>query len=173
MKCLTLSQQSEILRTWGMCERPYGKEGGPLYYRQFYTPTRFRTLQSFVAVYLEQFAKEESCLLDVEEWAWYEPYEMELIAAARISEGEERPLFEASGHLFSPEESDLATALISLTTAYGWSSYLYVQNSGVILYNWEGDIMDFWSDTKDSLSTMDELITRYELRSTDAPGDKE
>jgi len=167
MTCITAKEQSDLLLTWSVPEDPYYGSSAPLHYAQFYPPKDFRSLQYFTAAYLEAFASDTASLIVFTDWALYAPHEMELIAAARLGAEETRPLIEASGQLFTSKERNLAAAYFSLAVAYGWSSYLYLPSHKTTLFNWEGDIIDFWSDSEKDFIEMRNLISTYNLLYTD------
>lgn len=166
MKCLTANEQSELLASWSVPEDPYRGASVPAHYSQFYPPEKFRPLQYFTLAYLELFGAGRSGLVAFTDWALYKPHEMELIDQTRRAEGETRPLIEASGHLFGPEEKNKMVAAFSLGVGYGWSAYLYLPNHKTTLYNWEGDIMDFWTDSTENLQQMGNLLSTYKLKLT-------
>ena len=166
MITLIAAEQSKLLREWGTPEDPYYGPVSPSYYIQFYPPQQFRALQSFVSAYFEIIGSEQPCLVVFTDWALYEQHEMELIVAARLASGDARPLIESSGHFLNANEKNMGTAYFSLATAYGWSSYLYLPGSKTTLFNWEGDIFDFWTDSEKTLEEMRNLVTTYELKYT-------
>lgn len=164
MKCLTDIEQTELLSSWSVPEDPYHGSLSPTYYSQFYPPKQFRALQYFTLAYLEFFGADRPGLVAFTDWGLYAPHEMALIDTTRLAEGETRPLIEASGHHFGPEEKNKMVAAFSLGVAYGWSSYLYLPNHKTILFNWEGDIMDFWTDSAENFSQMASLLSTYKLK---------
>jgi hypothetical protein len=53
-----------------------------------------------------------------------------------------------------------------VATGLGWTSYLYLPDQKTTLYNWEGEIMDFWTNSSTHHKTMTELIGRFKLKET-------
>ncbi len=165
MKCLTETEQSQLLTDWSVPKDPYRySSSSPTYYKQFYPPKHFGSLLCFISDYLELFGVDQPSLIAFTDWSTYRPHEMALIDQTRLAEGETRPLNEASGHLFELDERDKAIAAFSIGTDFGWSSYLYLPDRQTILYNWEGDIMDFWTNSADNADHMSRLLARYELK---------
>jgi hypothetical protein len=167
MKCLTANEQSGLLASWAVPEDPYHGATAPACYSQFYPPEKFRPLQYFILAYMELLGTDQPGLVAFTDWALYQPHEMELIDQTRRAEGETRPLIEAPGHLFGPEEKNKIVAAFSLGVGYGWSAYLYLPRHKTILYNWEGEIMDFWTDSAENLRQMEDLLSTYKLRFTE------
>ena len=54
-----------------------------------------------------------------------------------------------------------------MCSVFEWSSYLY-STGGVTLYNWEGEVYDFWADDEAALLKMKDLIATFELVETKA-----
>lgn len=167
MKILTEEEQSELLKAWFVPEDPYNRDDPrPEYYTQFYPPEQLVGILNFTSAFLEAFACDQACLVVFTDWTSYRPHEQKLIDTMRLAFGESRPFMEAPGHVFGPEERDLATGFFSLGVAFGWTAYLYIESDKTVLYNWEGDIFDFWSDSKLKLDKMRELIYFGRLRYT-------
>jgi len=167
MICLDDKEQSELLLAWEVPEDPYHRPLRPRYYTQFYAPKDFKKQQQFTKSFLELFAPDQSFLVAFTDWSQYESHEMDLIQAIRLSNGEKRSLIQSSGHLFSAKECAMATACFSLAIGYNWSSYLYIPKNKSTLFNWEGEIMDFWSDSKSALVGMHKLLRAYGLDYTE------
>lgn len=108
----------------------------------------------------------------ITDWPLYKPYEMKIIDFARSAHGEKRPLTDAAGHIFSLDEKHDLIALFSLTVAYDWKAYLYFPSSKTTLYNWEGEIFDFWTDDKSRYNKLLELQKAFYLNNTGALSSK-
>jgi hypothetical protein len=91
---------------------------------------------------------------------------MRLIDLVRTTHGERRPLIDAAGHLFPTDEKDDLVGLFSLTVAYYWSAYLYFPSSKTTLFNWEGEIFDFWTDDPNCYAKLLELQKSFHLKKT-------
>ncbi len=166
MRCLTDSEQREWLIKNGQIENPYGNNSSSgKFYHQFCTPTRLAAIESFSDSYLNLW-KDGEALLVVTDWALYQPYEMRLFELARRAHGENRNLIEATGHIFSIEEKDDLTALFSLTVAYQWKAYLYLPLAKTTLFNWKGEVFDFWTDNFDNSTELLDLQKAFRLKKT-------
>src|SRR6185312_1757777 len=158
MRCLNNDEQKSWLSRHSIPESTYEGGGTQEFYIQFHTPEKFRQLQFFLNGYFYHFLGDSSALVAITDWWSYQPFEMNLVEKLRLIHGEKRPLIEASGHLFEAKEKDDIIALFSLATAFGWKSYLYLPNQKTTLYNWEGDMMDFWTESDECHKAMAELI---------------
>jgi hypothetical protein len=69
---------------------------------------------------------------------------MAIVTHIRRSCGEQLPLVQTPGHVFTAAERDLLIGLLTLVTAYGWTAYLYFDH-GLTLLSWEGDLLDLWA----------------------------
>tara|TARA_B110000495_G_scaffold198568_1_gene210595 strand:- start:604 stop:885 length:282 start_codon:yes stop_codon:yes gene_type:complete len=81
---------------------------------------------------------------------------------------ETRPLIESAGHRFGADELEDAVGLFAMATEFGWSSYLYMPDDVGTLYNWEGDLFDFWSRDESRLIAINKVIGKLELEITHA-----
>ena len=88
------------------------------------------------------------------------------IAEIRESRSERRSLIEAPGHELTPEEIELGVSLFSLSASFDWTAYLYSPLNRSTLYNWEGELFDFWTDSEGSFAEMDRILKQFELEKT-------
>lgn len=54
-------------------------------------------------------------------------------------------------------------SLFSLSIAFEWSTCLYSPVNRSTLYNWEGEILDFWTDSEEALAEMRRLVEEFGL----------
>jgi hypothetical protein len=100
------------------------------------------------------------------DWGLFQPSEMISILGIRLAQGDARKLIEAPGHCLGSDESEPGIALFSLSASYAWSSYLYSPIHRSTLYNWEGEIFDYWTDSIEALEEMKLLLTQFDLEET-------
>ena len=151
MRCVTDDEVSIWLGERAIPEAPYSGQHAPKFYCQFYPPSEHSHIDAFIRIYYARIISAQESLVHITDWALYQDSEMMAIAGIRVLNDESRCLIDASGHRLSAEESEKGVSLLGLTTAFGWTSYLYSSLNNSILYNWEGDIFDFWTDSKLSL----------------------
>lgn len=159
-------QISQWLSERSVPEDPYRSGTSAQHYIQFHVPSRHRRLEDFLRNYYERIIPDSDSLIHVTDWGLYQPSEMIAIAGIRSSMNEQRPLIEAPGHCLTPEESEMGVALFRLTTSFAWSSYLYCPTDRSSLYNWEGEIFDFWTDSIAALEELKLLLKQFELEET-------
>lgn len=166
MRCLTTHEVSEWLRERAIPQDPYHQGKAPTYYLQFHAPVRHRQSDAFVRHYFERIIRESESLIHMTDWGLYQPSEMIAITGIRHSFGEKRILIHAPGYTLDPGEAEVGICLFSLSVSFGWSSYLYSLNKRSTLYNWEGDIFDFWTDNHSALAEMKTLLKQFNLTET-------
>ena len=167
MRCLTALEQKEWLATNDQVESPYSKSAisKGKFYRQFCAPPRLAQVEAFASHFLDIWKSGEA-LLVVTDWPLYRPYEMKLIDLIRMAHGEKRSLIDAPGHLFSLNEKNDLISFFGLSVAYYWSAYLYPPSAKVTLFNWEGEIFDYWTDDSENYETLLSLQKSFRLKKT-------
>ena len=158
MKTLTNDDCSEWLASRKLAADPYySPKSRPPHYEQFPLPqhalSSAAVFRSIVAC-VEPF---ETALLHLTDWALYAPDEMAVVAHVRQACGEQRPLIETPGHVFTATERDLLIGLLALVTFYGWTAYLYFDN-GVTLLSWEGELLDLYCSDSGRYKAVRELL---------------
>ena len=166
MKCLAEGEVNVWLQERGIPKSPYSGEIAPKYYFQFYAPSEYRTTDAFLRLYYSRILSEDESLIDVTDWSLYLPSEMTAIDGIRRLSSERRRLIDASGHWLTAEEAETGVSLFSLTAAFMWKSYLYSKSDRTTLYNWEGEIFDFWTDSKKVLTELRLLVAKFDLSET-------
>lgn len=130
-----------------MIVSPYGDwDGYPIvaagHYHQFGIKN-----STFLAQHLVSVAGPfEQALLWVIDGGWDIPSVDALVNAIRRSHGEDRSWGEASGYLYEPDEGDEMAGLFFLTIEQGTSAYLYIAGPNATFFNWEGTLIDAWTN---------------------------
>ena len=88
------------------------------------------------------------------------------IQEIRALHGERRNLIECPGHLLDAGKAETGIALVSLSASFSWSCYLYSPLANSTLYNWEGEIFDFWTDGDAAFAAMKEILMELSLEET-------
>lgn len=147
MKCLTKEEITQWLSDQKVTPTPYNNVKPPARYLQFKLPPRPLANASFIRQFLQLITGE--ILVHVTDWPTYEPAEMAVVDALRHKWNESRNLIDAPGHLIPSNEPELVIALFGHTGNFEWNAYLYLPKDLATLYNWEGELYDFWSNDGD------------------------
>lgn len=166
MQCATESEIDNWLNERAIPKDPYYGEAAPEFYLQFHAPPKYRWLDAFTRHYYERIIPESESLIHITDCALYQPSEMIAITGIRRSRGEDRLLIEVPGHSLILEEVELGISLFSLAASFAWSSYLYSPANRSTLHNWEGEIFDFWTDSKQCLAEMGVILREFDLEET-------
>lgn len=166
MQCITESQIDEWLDQRSIQKDPYHGNASPQFYIQFYPPTTHGSIDAFVRYYYELIETETDSLIHMTDWSTYKQSEMIAISGIRSGCGEDRMLINAPGHIVHPGEKEIGIALFSLSASFGWSSYLYSPQDHSTLFNWEGEIFDFWTNSVQSMSLMRVILHHFNLTET-------
>jgi hypothetical protein len=160
---MTDNEVSGWLMERNLIEDPYHRTSSTRHYLQFRVPVERRRLEEFARQYFERIIPGTTSLLHVTDWAHYTSEEMAAFTAIRSGGGEERDLIEAPGHLIAPAGLDAGVILFSLSVAFGWTAYLYSLPDRTTIYNWEGELLDFWTDSAERFSEMERMVELFEL----------
>jgi hypothetical protein len=166
MQCLIEDEVANWLNGNCVTFRPYESSRSPEQYLQFRAPVGRSAIELFVRSVLESNRGSGHFLIHLTDWSLYTAVQMQAVDALRSVVGETRSVIEAPGHLFSSDEHELATRLFGLATGYGWSSYLYFPANTCTIFNWEGELYDFWTCDQSRLATTSELVVRNGLAIT-------
>jgi len=166
MQCVTDSEIDEWLLERYIPRDPYFSDSSPALYLQFYAPKSYRQTDAFTRHYYERIVPESDSLVHMTDWALYEQSEMIAIVGIRASRGEDRMLIDAPGHIITPGQKEIGISLFSLATSFTWSSYLYSPQNHSTLFNWEGEIFDFWTDSEQALAEMRLILHQFDLAET-------
>lgn len=166
MNCVTESEIDEWLRERSIPKDPYRGDSEPAFYLQFHAPATHRRMDALVRHYYDQMIPESESLVHMTDWGGYEQSEMVAIAGIRSSCGEGRMLIDAPGHILTSGEKDMGISLFSLSASFAWSSYLYSPQHRSTLYNWEGELFDFWTNSEQAMSEMKLVLKQLDLAET-------
>lgn len=84
--------------------------------------------------------------------------------ALRRAIGETRPVARAPGYAAQWTERERAIAVFASTACFGWKSYLYADHAQMTLYNWEGEIFDFWTSSGSKKNDLTRIIKNFGLQ---------
>ena len=166
MKCVTENEIQTWLESRSIPKQRYQSSSAPEFYLQFYAPQNHTKLDAFIREYYRLIVLNCDSLVQITDWSLYQQSEMIAVDGIRSSHGEDRTLIDAPGHSLGPNEAEIGISLFSLSASYGWSSYLYASLNHSTLYNWEGDIFDFWTDSEEMLQEMNLILKQFELSET-------
>ena len=166
MRCVTDSQIFDWLSERSISIDPYHGAVTPRYYLQFYAPARHSELDALARHYYGRIIPDLDSLVHLTDWSAYQESEMITMKGIRSGRGEERPIIEAPGHILPPGDSETGVALFGLSVAFGWSAYLYSSMDRSSLYNWEGEILDFWTESKLAFNEMKLILKKFNLSET-------
>lgn len=164
MKCITEAEVKTWLGKRGIAHAPLFEKNASGRHLQFDSPSPHLRIDAFIRHYLSNGIWNQPIMIHITDWPLYKPSEMLVIDAIRLHHRETRALIKAPGHLVLPKEKETAIALFSLTISYGWNSYLYSEAYKNILYNWEGQIVDFWTHSADQYKRMLKLMRTFKLK---------
>jgi hypothetical protein len=172
MKCITESQIDDWLHQRSIRKDPYYGDASPAFYLQFYAPANHRRIDAFVRHYYDRIVPEVDSLIHMTDWELYHESEMIAIVGIRSSRGEDRMLIDVPGHILPSREKEIGVSLFSLSASFAWSSYLYSPRGHSTLFNWEGEIFDFWTDSEQAVSEMRLMLTQFDLTETNKEGEQ-
>ena len=169
MKWLTREQIAKWLSEKGQIEDPYGGNSEPRIRIQFAAPQNYSAVECFVRCFLQDVVGRGELLFVVHDAEPSEECQRYIHAALRSSDGEGRPAAEAPGRLIHEGEKETGIALFSLMSCFGWKCYLYSERDQITLYNWEGDIFDFWTSSEAPRKALMEILQSFGLEEIIAP----
>jgi hypothetical protein len=163
MKCLTPEEISNWIKVNGQIEDPYLGESEPIYRVQCTAPLNYFAIEYFLKSMMNLGFSEADMLVQPTDWEPTEDCRDFIINAIRHEIGETRPIEQAPGFLVTPAEREKAVAIVAVTTCFKWKSYLYGSNNQMVLYNWEGEIFDFWTNSEAKNKEFRNLMQSFEL----------
>ncbi len=167
MTCLSEVEVESWLQHRSIPHAPYHGESAPRYYTQFYTPVGHRAMDAFTRDYYTQIIGEGDTLVHVTDWSLYTESDMISVKAIRNYATEEpRPLVDAPGHIICFSDMEIGVSLFGLAGTFEWSAYVYSERNNSILFNWEGEIFDFWTDCKEVHNKLEAILLRFSLSET-------
>jgi hypothetical protein len=166
MKCISDGEISGWLLKQELPEDPYRGEVVPDHYLQFSVPKSFLALENFVRQFYNRIIPEAETLIHLTDWGLYQESQMVAMAGIRAGAGEYRALREAPGHVLPASSGEAGVALFSLATSFAWSCYLYCPLERTILYNWEGELLDFWTDSNLKHEELKTILKQFGIEET-------
>jgi hypothetical protein len=144
----------------------HSSESSNQLYLQFRAPVAHRHTEAFIRCLLEMTMPCANALIHISDWPLYQPSEMLTIQALRATCGENRRLIDSPWHVIPSTEAELGISLFSLTVSYQWNAWLYLQNGATTLYNWEGELFDFWTTDRETYTKLANLVRDFNLATT-------
>jgi hypothetical protein len=135
----------------------------PEHHAQFYAPTKYSTIEAFVRGFVAEIIGEGDILLQIVDWSPFTPAEEYLIG--RLWNPREAGSCPSDGSAcqFNSNETAAATALFSLTSCFGFKSYLYGARDQIVLFNWESEIWDTWTSSSSKAKEILQLIVQFKF----------
>ena len=75
-------------------------------------------------------------------------------------------LIDSPGHIITPSEREIGISLFALSASFAWSSYIYSPHHRSTLYNWEGEVFDYWTDSAEVVSEVKLILEQFDLSET-------
>ncbi len=166
MHCVTDIEVEEWLYEREIPKDPYHHDSSPELYMQFHAPANHRRLDAFTRHYYERIIPESDSLVHMTDWGHYQESEMIAVLGIRSTHGDNRMLIDAPGHTLTWGQREIGISLFSLTASFAWTSYLYSAQNRSTLFNWEGEIFDFWTDDEEAIGEMKLVLKDFELAET-------
>lgn len=169
MKLLTQNQVAKWCKDVGQIEDPYTGSVAPPFRGQFRAPLTYRQVECFVRCMLCDIVFGNEVLIVLMDMAPATRSQEIIYSALRCSFAEQHATADTPGYLLSRENIEYGVALFSISVCFGWKSYLYGRQDQVILYNWEGDILDFWTEAKERYAQAEDVFRNFGLEAIRAP----
>lgn len=132
---------------------------------QFEAPAEYTTLECIVKCFLaEVLCESEEFLVDFVDWSPSQTCRDLLIEALRLKSCGIGQLQNSPACLCTSAEMDWVMALFVLSSCFEWKAYLYGSHGNTGLYNWEGEIWDFWTDSDAHWNKMNTILESFGLR---------
>ena len=144
----------------------HSSESSNQMYLQFCTPVAHRHTEAFIRRLLEMTTACHDAIIHISDWPLYQPSEMLTIQALRETCGENRRLIDSPWHVIPSTEAELGISIFSLTVSYQWNAWFYLQNGATTLYNWEGELFDFWTTDGETYAQLENLVRDFNLATT-------
>jgi hypothetical protein len=169
MKVLNQREITEWLQERGHVEDPHQNVdwvndlAEKYFHVQRYAPSAYSTVESLTDQLISSIVPDGELLLQIVEWdSWCDPRAY-VIKNLLPTFDEAIPYRQMGGFLFEMSERAKAIALFSLTSSFGWKSYLYGEFDQVAWYNWEGEIFDFWTSSHAKIQEAESLFNHFKL----------
>lgn len=163
MQCLTNPELISWLCDHSIPREPYENRPEQAFFLQFSAPRSREDMHDFLTAYYASVIGATESVVQLVEWIQSEP-PGDRIFAIRRQHGDSRFFSDAPSHRFDATESKVAVELAA-TAAFGsLSTYVYSAPDRSTLYLWEGDIFDFWTDSREVYEFLLVLIQRSGLK---------
>ena len=143
----------------------------PEHHTQFYAPTRYSVIEAFVRRFVTDMVGEGDILIQVVDWSPFTPAQEYLVGRLWSPEAAGSCPSDGSACHLNSNETAAATALFSLTSCFGFQSYLYGTRDQVVLFNWESEIWDTWTSSFSKAKDILQLIEQFQFEFV--PGDSD
>jgi hypothetical protein len=163
MRCLTPSEISQWLSAANQIENPYSGEAEPDFHVQFYPSKNYSGIECFVSCFLDQVVTHGDLLVVISDPGPSQPCQRFVSDAIRKTCSEDLPIDQAPGYSVKMSEREKALAVFSLTACFGWKCFLYGSHDQITLYNWEGDVFDFWTSSQTTYDQVLGILRNFEL----------
>jgi hypothetical protein len=168
MTCLDKDEVRQWLSTAGQIEDPHSGPVAPTFALQVYAPQTYAAIECFLRCFIQDLATGSHLLLVAIDCEPSEESQRFVHETIRRSTGEQRSVGDAPGYRADDNESEKLVALFSLMSCFGWKCYLYADRDQVVLYNWEGEIFDFWTSSKAKHGAFMEMVKTFGLKEIEA-----
>jgi hypothetical protein len=169
MRVLTQLETQQWLQKHGHVEDPHvnldlNKLPSNYSHSQRYSPSAYGTIESFTDQYLSEITPEGDWLLQITVWDVWCDSRGYIIKSLLPTFDEACAYRQMGSFLFNSAERPKAIAIFSLTSCFMWKSYIYGEFDQSVLYNWEGEIFDFWTTSAIKFKQVDKLFKQFNLR---------
>lgn len=163
MRILTPEQITNWISLHNQIEDPYLGEEQPLFRIQCYAPRNYTAIESFVEVFCDQIITSGDLLCHITDDSPTKPSRNIVLDDIRKNLYETRPLQDAPGLLAERNEMWNIIAIFSLICCFEWKGYLYGCHNQLILYNWEGEIFDIWTNSEIKHNEILDVVKSFQL----------
>ena len=163
MQGLTPRQITAWLDSHGQIEDPYLGDFEPPFRVQCYAPSTYFATEYFLRGVLSLIIMEGDLVIQATDWSPTEECRDFVFRTMQREANELRPMVEAPGFLIPRLEEERAIAVFAFTVCFKWKSYLYGAMDQTTLYNWEGDIFDFWTSSEIKRDQFLNLMLQFKL----------
>jgi hypothetical protein len=168
MRILSSTELAAWMTANKLPSEPYAQGGEAFaFYLQFHAPQSFRSIECFIEALLHHAGTGGETMVTVVDTVNLYDYEYRFFEKLRFPAGETKSILEAPAHLFSAHEFTDVIPMFSLTVGWQWQAYLHMPRSRSVLFNWEGELFDLWTDDRAVLTGVRELLERFGLRETE------
>lgn len=147
----------------GQIEDPYLGDSEPRFRVQCNAPVRYSVLERLVGGILGQIITRGDLIVHITDWNPPTQCSDFLLGAMRHEFREMRRVEHAPGFLVPQSERELAIAVFVMMTCFEWKGYVYGSHDQITLSSWEGEILDFWTESEAKRDEFRTVIRAYGL----------